>query len=85
MMNIAQDVDIVKIDTSIQMIKQYIDDASIEPLMTVLEALKKDPMNESLVEQLSVEFRNIGPMQGAVLTYAPYVGILFDDDPFENL
>jgi len=41
-MNITQDVEIVKIDSSAQLLKQYIKDASIEPLIAVLKALKKD-------------------------------------------
>jgi len=45
MMNKTQDVDIVKIYISIQLLKKYIKETSIEPLIAVLEAIKKDPYN----------------------------------------
>ena len=84
-MNSTQDVDIAKIDTSIRMIKEYIKESGINPLIVVVEALKKDPNNVSFVTQLSDALRDIGPMQGAVFTYAPYLTNFLSDDPFENI
>ena len=76
-------VSVVSIDSAIQMLEQYLDAEEIKPLLTALEALKGDPENESYFRQLVTEFEDLGPLQGAVLTYAPYVGILLSDDPFE--
>lgn len=70
------------IDISIQMLEQHLDTEEIKPLLTALEALKAEPENESCFSQLVQAFDDLGPRQGAVLTYAPYVSILLSDDPF---
>ena len=48
----------------------------IAPLLAVLKALKADPENTAHRSRLAEEFDALGPGQGAVLTYAPYIGIL---------
>jgi len=53
MVNITDNIDIVKIDNSIQLLKKHIKETSIKPLISILEALKQDPYNESLLAQLS--------------------------------
>ena len=70
------------LDGAIQMLNQHLDAAEIKPLLTALEALKQDPENEACFDQLVKAFDDLGPRQGAVLTYAPYVSILLSDDPF---
>lgn len=75
-------VNVEDVDIAIQMLNQYLDAEDIKPLLTALEALKEDPENESCFSQLVEAFDNLGPRQGAVLTYAPYVNILLTDDPF---
>jgi hypothetical protein len=77
-------VSVVSIDSTIQMLELYLDAEEIKPLLTALEALKAEPENESYFRQLVTEFDALGPRQGAVLTYAPYIGILLSDDPFER-
>lgn len=71
------------IDTSIQMLTLYLDAEAIRPLLTALQALKVEPDNESCFRQLVTAFDDLGPQQGAVLTYAPYINILLSSDPFE--
>jgi hypothetical protein len=75
-------ISVESIDSSIQMLEQYLDAEEIKPLLTALEALKAEPESELLFAQLVTAFGDLGPRQGAVLTYAPYVGILLSDDPF---
>jgi len=75
-------VSVANVDSAIQMLKQHLDDAEIEPLLTALETLKENPENKSCFDQLVKAFDDLGPRQGAVLTYAPYVSILLSDDPF---
>ena len=63
------------------MLGQYVDTEEIKPLLNALEALKADPHSESDYRQLLKAFDDLGPRQGAVLTYAPYIGMLLADTP----
>jgi hypothetical protein len=69
---------------AIDMLSAYVDRQEISAFMTALEALQADPMNESLLSNMVDEFEALGPRQGAVLTYAPYIGLLMSDDPFSK-
>jgi len=71
-----------RIDEAIQMLNQHLGTEEIKPLLTALETLKENPENESHFDQLAKVFDDLGPRQGAVLTYAPYVSLLLSDDPF---
>lgn len=82
MENSTSDIDPVKINDAIRMLKEYVHENSIEPLISLLEALSKDPENESLLAKVSGEFNSLDVVQGAVLTYAPYVWIMLSEDPF---
>ncbi len=82
MTNITHNVDAERIEESIQMLRQYVKETSIEPVLSVLEAMKEDPDNESLLVQLSETFNALDIVQGAVLTYAPYVAILVSNNLF---
>jgi len=75
-------VRVADIDIAIQMLEQHLDAEEIKPLLTALETLKAEPENESCFAQLVKAFDELGPRQGAVLTYAPYISILLSDDPF---
>lgn len=79
----ARPVRVDSIEESIQMLRRHLDGDEIEALLTALEALKAEPENKSRFDQLVKAFDDLGPRQGAVLTYAPYVSILLSDDPFE--
>lgn len=74
-------INVESIDNAIQMLGQYIDVEEIKPLLNALEVLKANPQNESDYRQLLKAFDELGPRQGAVLTYAPYIGILLSDTP----
>ena len=78
----AKPVNVASIGDSIRMLEQHLDTEEIKPLLSALEALKAEPENESYFRQLVNAFDDLGPRQGAVLTYAPYVSILLSDDPF---
>lgn len=82
--NIAQNIDVTKLDNAIKMLGSYLDSEDIKPLVSALEALKADPLNESRLADVLSAFNGLGPAQGAVLTYAPYVSVLLSDDPFGN-
>jgi hypothetical protein len=80
----VQPISIENIDITIQMLEQYLDAEEIKPFLSALETLKAEPENESYFRQLVTAFDDLGPHQGAVLTYAPYINILLSDDPFEH-
>lgn len=84
MTKINDNVEPAKINASIEALKIFVKDVSIDPLISLLEALKEDPNNESLLLQLSDTFKTLGIIQGAVLTYAPYISLLLSYDFFEN-
>lgn len=81
---ITRKADATKIEESIQLLNKYINDASIKPVILVLDELKRDPDNESLIVKLADTLKTIGVMQGAVLTYAPYIAILISYDLFDD-
>jgi hypothetical protein len=70
------------IDEAIRMLSQHVGTQQIGPFLAALEALRADPFDESLLDKMVDEFSALGPAQGAVLTYAPYIGVLLSDDPF---
>ena len=82
MKNSTDDVDVEKIEVAIRMLNTYVKDASIKPFISILEAIKQEPDNESLLLQLYDAFQNLGIHQGAVLTYASSIYNLIVDDPF---
>jgi len=74
-------VDAVKVDQAIQMLERYLAADDIRPFLAALEALKAEPQNERCFDKMENAFNDLGIMQGAVLTYAPYISILLADDP----
>ena len=82
MKNATDNIDVADIDNAIQMLNKYTNEPSIKPLISILEALKKDSHNESLLVQLADTWRNLGVFQGTVLTYVPYFYTLIPDDIF---
>ena len=82
MNNATVNIDVEGIDNAIQMLDKHTTEPSIKPLISILEALKQDTYNESLLEQLADTWRGLGIFQGTVLTYVPYFYTLIPDDIF---
>ena len=80
--NKLQSINVADIDIAIQMLKTYLDNQDINPLLSALETLKTEPQNEAFQEQVINAFDDLGNQQGAVLTYAPFLNIFVSDDPF---
>ena len=78
-------VDLQRIETSITMLKQYLAEDDIAPLIDVLESIAADPHNEALHGQLADVFDGLGRLQGAVLTYAPYISIVLAGRLFDYM
>ncbi len=77
-------IDAERIEISITMLKRYVEDDDIAPLIEVLESMALDPRNEALLDQLSDVFDKLGLQQGVVLTYAPYLSTLLLNGLFDD-
>ena len=84
MKNNTDKVDVAHIEVAIRMLNANVEDASVKPFIAILEAIKQEPDNESLLVQLNDAFQNLGIYQGAVLTYAPTIYNLISDNPFNE-
>jgi hypothetical protein len=82
MHNATDNLNVANIDESIKRLTQYANEPNLNPLIAILEALKQDMDNESLLAQLIDTWRNLGIYQGTVLTYLPYFYTLIPDDIF---
>jgi hypothetical protein len=78
-------IDLHRIETSIMMLKQYLAEEDIAPLIEVLESLAADPRNDMLLGRLADVFDGLGFLQGAVLTYAPYISIVLAGRSFDDM
>lgn len=65
-----------KLDDDITLLKTYLDEGDIKPLIDALEALKAEPQSEAAFQKVVDAYNNPGINQGAVLTYAPYLKVL---------
>lgn len=79
--HIGKALDPARIEEAVQMLKTYLNSEDIAPFMAALEKLGSDAKNEAFQFEVLHAFQDLGPTQGAVLTYAPYVGILMSDGP----
>ena len=77
-----QSIKVADIAIAIQMLNKYMDAEIISSLVSALETLKTEPQNVTFQENVINAFQDLGVMQGAALTYAPYLNIFVSDDPF---
>ena len=85
MFDMGGSIDAGRIDESIDLLKQHVQEPEIKPMLEVLESMSENPYDYALLDRLSEEFGKLGFLQGAVLTYAPYISIILPDDPFPDL
>ncbi len=78
----TKSVNVAGVENAINMLKTYVDNEEIQPLLLALDALKQAPQDHSKLIDVATVFNELGPSQGAVLTYAPYITIILSDDPF---
>ncbi len=84
MSKLSKTVDAQRIDESISMLKHYLDAKTLAPLLEVLNEMTERPEDEALLDRLSETLDGLGIMQGAVLTYAPYLAILLSEHRFTD-
>jgi hypothetical protein len=80
--SIAGPVDADKIETCLWMLRANMDSPELEPLIAALEALKQAPRDRALLARVEAAFNELNILQGAVLTYAPYMSVLLSSNPF---
>ena len=80
--NIAGPVDADKLETCLWMLRANLDNPELEPLMAALEALKQAPRDQARLARVEAAFNELDILQGAVLTYAPYLSVLLSSNPF---
>lgn len=81
-MRIRQKVDPDGVASSIEMLVAHVGGDAIPDLITALRGLQAAPEDGQAMAKVVAAFNGIGPRQGAVLTYAPYLSVLLSDDPF---
>lgn len=72
-----QPVKAERVASDISMLKTYLEEDDIKPLLDALETLKTEPQNEAAFDKVVDAFNDLkGFNKGAVLTYAPYLKVL---------
>ncbi|MEM8845357.1 MAG: hypothetical protein AAGB35_10000, partial [Pseudomonadota bacterium] len=78
----TKNVNIEGLENAINMLEIYVNHDEVQPLIVALESLKQAPQDHARLVKVATAFNELGPSQGAVLTYAPYISIMLSDDPF---
>jgi hypothetical protein len=65
-----------RVADDITMLKTYLDEEDVKPLLDSLQTLKAEPDNEAAFREVLDAYNVLGIKQGAVLTYAPYLKVL---------
>lgn len=63
------------------LLRLNMNEEDIKPLLDALKALAESPEDTKTLNEFIDSFHALGPMQGAVLTYGPYVSVILADDP----
>lgn len=78
--NDFQPVNSERLADDITMLKTYLDQDEIGPLLEALEILKTEPESEAAYQKMLDAYNGLGTTQGAVLTYASYLKILLSNN-----
>ena len=71
------DIDIERLDESIEMLQKYVDPTEIELLLSALVELKTKPDDVKCQNKVAEVFNELGFAQAQVITYAPYINFIF--------
>jgi hypothetical protein len=80
-----KEIDVAGIEASIEQLQEHFGKDEVAPLVAVLEAMKRNPQDSALMDQLSEAFNGLGIMQGAVLAYVPYLAVILAGATFDSL
>ena len=70
-------VDVARLDESIEMLQKYVDSAEIELFLSTLVELKTKPSDVECQNKVAKSFNELGFTQALVITYAPYINFIF--------
>jgi hypothetical protein len=73
-----------QVEDALRMLGTYMNLDEIEPFVATLKALKEEPDNADRMVDMVKAFNQLGPRQGAVLSYAPSMITLLSDDPYSR-
>ena len=65
-----------RLDGNITMLKTYLDEEGINPLLIALEGLNQEPKSEAAMQKVMNAFNELVIIKGAVLNYATYLKVL---------
>jgi len=71
------DVDIVRLNESIEMLQKNVDPTEIECLLSALVELKTEPEDIKCQNNVADAFNELGFAQSQVILYAPYINFMF--------
>lgn len=74
-----------QVDTTIHMLETYLDNASIDDLLSTLRDLSKAPGDNEQLNRVVEAFNNLGAQQGPVLTYASFFNTLLSSTDLDDL
>lgn len=72
----GSDVDVESLGMAINMLKMQMNHSGAETFISALEGVRDDSGNSARLVEAVAAFSALGVEQGAVLTYAPYIGSL---------
>ncbi len=75
-------VDVEQVDIAIRMLETHLGADQTSELIDALQVLRSAPEEDANLDQVLRVFSGLGPSQGAVLTYAPYLSFLMSGDSF---
>lgn len=73
-----------QVEDALRMLATYMNPDDIQPFMASLKSLKEEPDNADRMADMIKAFNELGPRQGAVLSYAPSMITLLSDDPYSR-
>jgi hypothetical protein len=71
------DVDLERLNESIEMLQTHVDPTEIELLLSALVELKTKPDDVKCQNNVAEAFNQLGFAQSQVITYAPYINFMF--------
>ena len=74
-----------QVDTTIRMLETYLDPASIDELLSMLNHLAEVPGDQQRLDQVVEAFNSLGVQQGPVLSYAPFFNTLLSSTDLDDL